>query len=393
MSFGELGLHESIVKALNNLGFNKATSIQSKALPVIMNGTDVVIGAETGSDYKQNSGYSFKYPTVVILLPNKELCNQVFEVATNISNHIDNFPLTIGLAPLPGSRILDEKIFKSIKYLVLDEADMLLEGSYQQIIEDLQAAFKVIRRQMIHDGEIKVHEDILQHILVAATIPTYGVKSIHSYITQRFPKAKRITQEYLHEHHPRIQQNFINVNDSSVLSDERLTLLVNAIKQTFPTNPSYPLTNNDDIPSTMNGLVKVLICTDAAARGLDLPNVKHVIQAEFALNVVQHQHRIGRASRAGNAGYATNFYDSTSTHLINNLLDTTVQDIIGNDTNDGADSAVSEIVTNKSVSKAFSRRRGLRQKQKKLERRALEYASVNNNETVDPIDELFDDKK
>jgi len=51
--------------------------------------------------------------------------------------------------------------------------------------------------------------------------------------------------------------------------------------------------------------VKVLVCTDAAARGLDLPAVEHVVQAEFALNVVQHLHRNGRASRAGRLGRAT----------------------------------------------------------------------------------------
>lgn len=93
------------------------------------------------------------------------------------------------------------------------------------------------------------------------------------------------------------------------------------------------------------GNVKVLVCTDAASRGLDLPNVKHVIQAEFALNVVQHLHRIGRASRAGNAGYATNFYDDSSKLLIQAILPKTKE--------------------SRTVQQAFSRRRGLRQKDKK----------------------------
>jgi superfamily II DNA/RNA helicase len=58
--------------------------------------------------------------------------------------------------------------------------------------------------------------------------------------------------------------------------------------------------------SFREGQVRVLVSTDSAARGLDLPNVRHVIQAEFAQNVVQHLHRIGRASRAGAMGKATN---------------------------------------------------------------------------------------
>lgn len=62
----------------------------------------------------------------------------------------------------------------------------------------------------------------------------------------------------------------------------------------------------------IEGKSSILVCTDAAARGLDIPIVKHVIQAEFALNVVQHLHRIGRASRAGAIGHATNFVEPNS---------------------------------------------------------------------------------
>ena len=70
----------------------------------------------------------------------------------------------------------------------------------------------------------------------------------------------------------------------------------------------------------------------------------HVIQAEFALNVVSHLHRIGRASRAGNYGRATNFYDKSSKNLVNSIL--------------------SDVVDGK-VDQSFSRRRGLRAKVKK----------------------------
>lgn len=68
------------------------------------------------------------------------------------------------------------------------------------------------------------------------------------------------------------------------------------------------------------GDVSVFVCTDSAARGLDLPQVRHVVQAEFALNVVQHQHRVGRASRAGRVGQATNFVFPSSRQLVDHLL-------------------------------------------------------------------------
>ena len=94
--------------------------------------------------------------------------------------------------------------------------------------------------------------------------------------------------------------------------------------------------------------VDVLICTDHAARGLDLPHVRHVVQAEFALNVVQYLHRIGRASRAGALGKATNIYDARSKDLVDSILSDTQE---------------------RKVDQSFSRRRGFRQKIKKAARR------------------------
>ncbi len=91
--------------------------------------------------------------------------------------------------------------------------------------------------------------------------------------------------------------------------------------------------------------VAFLICTDACARGLDFPHVKTVVQVDFALNIVQHLHRIGRASRAGANGFAFNFYGQSSRELVNSVTDIST-DSTG-------------------IEKSFSRRRGFRQKLKR----------------------------
>ena len=97
---------------------------------------------------------------------------------------------------------------------------------------------------------------------------------------------------------------------------------------------------HEELQKFRQGSAKLIVCTDSAARGLDLPNVRHVIQAEFALNVVQHMHRIGRASRGGVSGRATSIYDSNSDLIVESIK--------------------SGIVS------SFSRRRGLRKKWKKV---------------------------
>jgi superfamily II DNA/RNA helicase len=71
----------------------------------------------------------------------------------------------------------------------------------------------------------------------------------------------------------------------------------------------------ENLAAFRSGDVPVLVCTDLAARGLDIPDVTHIVQFEFALNVVQHLHRLGRAARAGRRGAATSFWDSKSAEL------------------------------------------------------------------------------
>ena len=83
-----------------------------------------------------------------------------------------------------------------------------------------------------------------------------------------------------------------------------------------------PSIKSNNIEGFYNGIYKILVCTDSASRGLDLPYVKHIIQSEFATNVVQYLHRIGRCSRGGKVGYATNFYEigTSSEVLVQTIL-------------------------------------------------------------------------
>lgn len=131
--------------------------------------------------------------------------------------------------------------------------------------------------------------------------------------------------------------------------------------------------------------VNIMICTDSASRGLDFTNVYHVIQADFALNVIQHQHRIGRASRGGKQGIATNMYGESSVLLVNTILnihanseqnlDFSIEtDATNQDTTPGGVSASRNTIEN-----AFSRRRGFRRNIKKAIRRKNEYNEINNS--------------
>lgn len=142
----------------------------------------------------------------------------------------------------------------------------------------------------------------------------------------------------------------------------------------------------NNLLSFESGVIRVLVCTDSAARGLDFPNVRHVIQAEFALNVVQHQHRVGRASRAGRAGRSTNFYGASAQALVDSIVGSTpkrqlpdnfpepiLKDNINNSiTNIDGIGEGHRVSGCASIEQSFSRRRGFRRNLKRAEERRKE---------------------
>lgn len=111
---------------------------------------------------------------------------------------------------------------------------------------------------------------------------------------------------------------------------------------------------------------KILICTDACARGLDFPFVKYVIQQEFALNVVEHLHRVGRASRGGTFGHAINFYTSAEEDLVRSIRGLDRNTFDETCAASEKDAIVPVKAPTSSIEESFSRRRGFRRKQKKL---------------------------
>mmetsp|Transcript_10404 Transcript_10404/g.15822 ORF Transcript_10404/g.15822 Transcript_10404/m.15822 type:complete len:490 (-) Transcript_10404:114-1583(-) len=436
VSFESLGVSPSLVAALKACNKSEATAIQAAAFPGIASGRDVVIGAETGSGktlayavpliHRLLSGEartSSQHPVAVVMVPNKDLCGQVIwmihevlsqlykqevdrqitcEAVTLVDGH---WPYASSSLEAPdilvctpallasfvrGPRILEPRLFDSLRYLVLDEADMLLEGSFRRDVDRILEALKVTHRRAIREGRVRVHEPTVQFVLSAATLPSQGSLSVERSIASFFPRALRVTSDHLHRHHPRIAQKFLKIEPEDVVET-----VINALQETEPTmifantaedavalagalrdagvncGEFHKLAHREkrraDLQNFREGDVSVLVCTDAASRGLDLPSVRHVIQAQFALNVVQHMHRVGRASRAGIEGRATNIYDDSSSELVASIL---------RDTGSG------------SVEQSFSRRRGFR---RALKRKENMECTEDSDSTADVNEESMSD--
>jgi superfamily II DNA/RNA helicase len=151
------------------------------------------------------------YPTVVIIVPNKELSRQVVTMFNKLfsplnlsvdfaSELTDRWPFSKSSPPdflvctprflanfVKGSLIRNEFFFRALKHIVFDEADMLLEGSYFRDTDTILSALKLVRRKMVNEGLVLVHEKSWQTIVSAATVPNYGEKSVDKEIQFRFP--------------------------------------------------------------------------------------------------------------------------------------------------------------------------------------------------------------
>eukprot|EP00605_Chrysophyceae_sp_TOSAG23-4_P001335 GSChrysophyteH1.ASY1.ANO1.1452.1 assembled CDS len=386
--------NEMLLKRLDELGFHTATIIQSQALKVITSGTDAVVAAETGSGKTlaymipvlQNclntlsstltKQHEVTRPHAVILVPNWELASQVKQLAEKLLR--GTLVRTATRYENPHILICTPGAFRThLQQLVIDEADLLLDGSYlREVSHSLSLTKDDLKIRRLASPQV---------ILAAATIPTYGTRSFENFIKKQFPSAYHVRNPHLHHHHPQITQSFIRMKSTELLHPSRVGAIKDAIVAHEPTlvfvNTSKNavllaevLRENDvqcgefhkdcsrasremHLNDFKEGKCSVIICTDIAARGWDLSHVRHVIQAEFALNIVQHLHRIGRCSRGGVPGKATNIHDVRSSLLI---------DAINCDTGNPVNVALDR---SSGVDTAFSRRRGLRGKAKKESRK------------------------
>jgi len=310
-------------------------------------------------------------------------------------------------------------MFADIETLVIDEADMLLDGGYLAPLNRVLLGF---RRADRLDESFAVKKT--QHVLVAATLPDMGLKSAEAYVQKKFPHATKVTMKGMHnarhyglkdqtvwiqddydEEMPKKKrmERLIQIlgddpstSDNIGLAGEKVMIFLNSASgvdgaagaltragiNAIPLHAKLSLTERTENLSRFREYdaaaedndekaVSVLVCTDLAARGLDIPGVTAVVQLQFAGNVVSHLHRMGRCGRAGNRdGKGVILYGGVESELVEVVRkaeqdqDTLV--LQGNDIED------EEVSTGGKVQNAFSRKRGFTKKRKKIARKERE---------------------
>ena len=341
--FTDLNLIEPLLKALKDVGYETPSPIQALTIPLILEGRDVLGQAQTGTGKTaafalpliSKIDISIKDPQVLVLAPTRELAIQVAEAFQTYAKHVKGFhvaPIYGGqdysgqlrmlrrgshvVVGTPG-RVMDHIRKGSLKLnnltcLVLDEADEMLRMGF---IDDVEWVLEQLPEQR-------------QIALFSATMPTqirrisnnYLKNPEHVTIKVKTTTAETIRQRYwtVSGHHKldaltRILEAetfdgiiiFVRTKNATLELTEKLEARgysAAAINGDLAQNQ-----REKTIEKLKKGTLDILVATDVAARGLDVPRISHVINYDIPYDTEAYVHRIGRTGRAGRSGDAILF--------------------------------------------------------------------------------------
>jgi len=344
MTFEDLGLSPEVLQAIADAGYTTPTPIQEQAIPYVLMGRDVLGCAQTGTgktagftapmiDILASGRARARMPRSLILAPTRELAAQVSESFETYGKHNKlSMALLIGgesfvdqekkldrgvdvLIATPG-RLLDlfergKVLLADTKLLVIDEADRMLDMGFIPDVERIVGLLPKIRQTLFFSAtmppEIRRLADafLMNPKEVAVTPPTSAAETVVQSLvrTSVQPKEKRAALRALIDGEA-VTSALIFCNrkrDVGILyrSLKRHDYSVAELHGDMA-QPARTAT----LKSFKDGEVKFLVCSDVAARGLDIPKVSHVFNFDVPVHAEDYIHRIGRTGRAGRSGLA-----------------------------------------------------------------------------------------
>ncbi|ORY09268.1 P-loop containing nucleoside triphosphate hydrolase protein [Clohesyomyces aquaticus] len=372
-------LDDHLLTNIELAGYKVPTPVQKYSIPIVMGGRDLMACAQTGSGKtggflfpilsqayqhgpsappaQQGGGYGYgrqrkAYPTSLILAPTRELVSQIYDEArkfayrswvrpcvvyggADIGSQLRQIERGCDLLVATPGRLVDliergRISLCNIKYLVLDEADRMLDMGFEP----------QIRR--IVEGEDMPPTTGRQTLMFSATFPRDIQMLARDFLKEYIflsvgrvgSTSENITQkvEYVED-----------VDKRSVLLDilhtvgAGLTLIFVETKRMadslsdFLINQGFPATSihgdrtqrerEKALEMFRTGRCPILVATAVAARGLDIPNVTHVVNYDLPTDIDDYVHRIGRTGRAGNTGISTAFFNRGNRGVVRDLID------------------------------------------------------------------------
>lgn len=358
--FTDLKIQEELLKNILALKYETPTTIQSKAIPLILEGKDILASSKTGSG--KTAAFAIpiiskilEYPReekrrvkALILAPTRELAMQIKETFAALRG--DGFYMSIGLIfggsdmkkqidtlkkgvdiiiATPGRfidhlkrRTINEKSFCEEILFVLDEFDRMLDMGFSKDVEEIS---KILPKNK-------------QTIMFSATIRDSIIKIAQKYLKNEYEKIEINSQKESHDH---IVQDFKHVDYrdkykalSAEIKNETGLIIVFVNMKRIADEVAEYLNDEGHEAAAIHGdlrqkkrefaikdfksqKIRILVATDVAARGLDVPNVAVVVNFDVPNNFEDYTHRIGRTGRAGASGKAISFLTDKDKHMHN----------------------------------------------------------------------------
>ena len=341
-SFEDLGLDENSLQSLKKLGFKNPTPIQEKSIPELISGHDTVGLAQTGS----GKTLAFSLPMMqlidpelndvqaIVLVPTRELAQQVLEVVTSLGDSRKiravgllgghsvkedlrnlNKPTQI-IVGTPG-RIIDHLqrntlTLKNVKYAVLDEADQMLDIGFLPDIRKILGRTPKSRQTILFSATMptQIRRLVWQFMSEAVTIKVDSELSTVESVTQvYFEVAQRDKINGLLEliESELRGRTLVFCNMRRGVDDVADQLNQNSIKVGALHGDMDQKKRDQVVNRFRKGNLDILIATNVAARGIDIPEITHVVNFDLPQNAEEDVHRIGRTGRAGRDGKAITF--------------------------------------------------------------------------------------
>lgn len=352
MSFESLGLSTTLLKAIQEKGYTTPSPIQEKAIPIILEGRDVLASAQTGTG--KTAGFTLpvlqylsetKHPKyrplrALVLTPTRELAAQVYDNVRAYSKYINIKSAVVFGGVKPASQIAtlrkgvdilvatpgrlldlhDRKAvsFKRIDVLILDEADRMLDMGFARDLNKLISFMPAKRQNLLFSATFstpikKLAEGILRNPVSIETAPKNSTAKKVSHQVYKIDKKRKteFTIQLIKEN----SWNQVLIFTRTKHGANRLTekLVKSKISAAAIHGNKSQGARTKALKNFKENSIKVLVATDIAARGLDIPLLPHVINYELPNVPEDYVHRIGRTGRAGAEGEAISFVCSEET--------------------------------------------------------------------------------
>ena len=362
-TFADLQIHPAVLQAVIDVGYETPSAIQAATIPALMAGSDVVGLAQTGTG--KTAAFAIpilsrldtdsKKTQALVLAPTRELALQVAEAFGRYGAHLPKITVlpiyggqsyTVQLAGLrrgaqvvvgtPG-RVIDHLErgtldLSHLDYLVLDEADEMLQMGFAEDVE----------RILADTPEYK------QVALFSATMPPAIRKITGKYlhdpvevaVKTKTATAENITQRYIQVAGPRKMDaltRILEVEDfEAMIVFVRTKQATEEVAEKLRARGFAAAAINGDVPQAVrertiahlkDGTIDILVATDVAARGLDVERISHVLNYDIPHDPESYVHRIGRTGRAGRSGTALLFVSPRERHLLKSIEKVTRQPV------------------------------------------------------------------